>query len=57
MARRTSFTSAPIFSHSLEISLMNEILVASMALAAYLLISALRESITRIGLPVRTKGS
>jgi hypothetical protein len=36
---------------------MNEIFVASIAFAAYLLISALRASMTRIGLPVRTNGS
>ena len=44
-------------SHRCAISFMNEILVASIALAAYLVISALRLSMTRIGLPVRTNGS
>ena len=49
--------SAPSFSHSRAVSLMKEIFVASMALAAYLLISALRESVRMIGFPLRTKGS
>ena len=36
---------------------MNEMRVASIALAAYLVSSAEAGSMTRIGLPVRTKGS
>ena len=42
IALRTSPTSAPFVSHSREISLMKDIFVASIAFAAYLLISALR---------------
>ena len=57
IARRTSLTSAFIASHRRATSLMKEIFVASMALAAYLLISALRLSMTRIGFPVRKNGS
>ena len=41
MPRRTSLMSAPIRSHRLAISLMKLIFVASMALATYLVISAL----------------
>ncbi|MNN98100.1 hypothetical protein D3C81_2174050 [compost metagenome] len=43
----TSVTSAPTFSHMLAISLMKEILVARNALDAYLIISALRISVTK----------
>ena len=57
MPRRTWSTSAPTRSHRFAISFMNEMRVARRALAAYLVISALALSITRIGLPVRTKGS
>ena len=47
----------PAASHRFAISFMNEMRVASMALAAYLVSSAEAWSITRIGLPVRTNGS
>jgi hypothetical protein len=56
MPLRTSLTSAPTRSQICAISFMNEMRVASIALAAYLVISALAGSITRIGLPVRTNG-
>ena len=46
--RRTALTSAPTRSQMLAISLMKEIFVASMQLAAYLVISALRTLITTI---------
>ena len=36
---------------------MNEMRVASMAFAAYFVISAEGRSMNRIGLPVRTKGA
>ena len=51
---RTWFTSAPTTSQMRAISFMNEMRVASMALAAYLVISADGGSMNRIGLPVRT---
>ena len=57
MPRRTSPTSAPTRSHRFAISFMNEMRVASMALAAYLVSSAEAASMTRTGLPVRTKGA
>ena len=57
MAWRTLPTSAPTSSHRFAISFMNEMRVASMALAAYFVISAEAWSMTMIGLPVRTKGS
>ena len=55
--RRTSSTSLPSASHRLAISLISEMRAASMALAAYLVISALSGLMNRIGLPVRTNGS
>ena len=57
MPRRTCRTSAPTRSHRFAISFMKEMRVASMALAAYLVSSADAGSMTRTGLPVRTKGS
>ena len=57
MPSRTWRTSAPTLSQRFAISFMKEMRVASMALAAYLVSSAEAWSITRIGLPVRTKGS
>ena len=54
---RTSLTSAPTASQRLATSFMNEILVASSALEAYLVISALRTPMTRIGFSVRTNGA
>ncbi len=56
-ARRTSSTSAPNNSHTLATSFMNEIFVASSAFAAYLHSSALAQSITMIGAPVRVNGA
>ena len=56
-ARRTWSTSAPNNSHTLAISFMNEILVASSAFAAYLHNSALAVSITMMGAPVRVNGA
>ena len=55
--RRTSLISAPTASHRFAISLMNEMRIASIAFDAYLVSSAERGSITRIGLSVRTKGA
>ena len=49
MPLRTMFTSAPMISHRLAMSFMKEILVASMALAAYLVISADGMSMKRTG--------
>ena len=49
MPRATSCTSAPTFSHRSAISLMKVILVARNALAAYLISSAVRRSVIRIG--------
>ena len=57
MPRRTSLMSAPSASHRLAISLMKLILVASMALATYLVISALSGDMTRNGRSVRRKGA
>ncbi len=54
---RTIFTSAPTCSQNSAIWFMNEIRVASIALAAYLVTSAEARSMKRIGLPVRTKGA
>ena len=56
MARRTLSTSAPNSSQTFATSFMNEIRVASIALAAYLHSSALAQSITMIGAPVRVNG-
>ena len=55
-ARRTESTSAPTTSQTLAISFMNEIRVASIAFAAYLHSSALAQSISMIGAPVRVNG-
>ncbi len=57
IARRTWSTSAPTSSQTLATSFMNEMRVASMALAAYLVSSALAQSITMIGAPVRVNGA
>ena len=57
IACRTSSTSAPNSSHTFAISFMNEMRVASMAFAAYLQSSALAQSITMIGAPVRVNGA
>ena len=57
MPVRTSRTSAPTFSHSVAISLMKEILVANMQLAAYLVISALRTLMTMSFSRLRAKGA
>ena len=51
------FTSAPTASHRRAIPFMKEIRVASMALAAYLVISAAGTSMIRISFPWRTKGA
>ncbi len=56
IAWRTLSTSAPNRSHTLAISFMNEMRVASIAFAAYLQSSALAVSITMIGAPVRVNG-
>ena len=56
MPVRTSRTSAPTLSQMVAISLMKEILVANMQLAAYLVISALRTPITMSFSLVRAKG-
>ncbi len=50
-------TSAPTRSQRSAIWFMNEIRVASIALAPYLVISAEGRSMKRIGLPVRTNGA
>ena len=57
MPLRTLSTLAPTSSHTLAISFMNEMRVASIALAAYLVSSADATSIVKMGLPVRTNGS
>ncbi len=49
MPTATSFTSAPSASQMLAISLMKEIFVARKALDAYLIISAVRRSVTMMG--------
>src|SRR6266567_3289913 len=51
MPRATSTTSAPVSSHTLAISLMNEIFVAKNAFAASLIISALETSVRTSGAP------
>ena len=53
---RTCSMSAPRSSARLASSFMNEMRVASIALAAYFVISADGGSMNRIGLPVRTYG-
>ena len=55
-AWRTRSTSAPNRSQTLAISFMNEILVARIAFEAYFDSSALGQSITMIGAPVRVNG-
>ncbi len=50
-------TSAPVRSQSRAIVFMKLMRVASIALAAYLVISADAVSITRTSLPVRTNGA
>jgi hypothetical protein len=55
-ACRTLSTSAPNRSQTLATSFMNEMRVASMALAAYLDSSALAQSMTMMGAPVRVNG-
>ncbi len=57
IALRTWSTLAPTASATFAISFMKEIRVARMALAAYLLSSALAQSITMIGAPVRVNGA
>ena len=54
---RTRSTFAPTRSQSAAISFMNEMRVASMAFAAYLVISADGISMKMIGFPVRTNGA
>jgi hypothetical protein len=54
---RTRLMSAPTRSQIRAISFMNEIRVASIALAAYFVSSALAGSITMTGCPVRTNGA
>jgi len=49
MPRETSLTSAPTSSHTLAISLMNEIFVARKAFAASLIISAEAMSVRTSG--------
>ena len=51
MPRATSMTSAPVCSHTLAISLMNEIFVARNAFEASFTISALAMSVRTIGAP------
>ena len=57
MPLRTRSTFAPTRSQRFAISFINEMRVASIALAAYLVISADGMSMKMIGLPVRTKGA
>lgn len=54
---RTRSTSAPTASQRLAISFMKEMRVASIAFAAYLVISAEAMSMKMIGFPVRTNGA
>jgi hypothetical protein len=54
---RTWSTSAPTASQTFATSFMNEMRVASMAFAAYLHSSALGQSISMMGAPVRVKGA
>ena len=56
MPRATSCTLAPTFSHRSAISLMNVILVARNALAAYLISSAVRRPVNRIGVSLMNSG-
>jgi hypothetical protein len=55
--RRTCPTSAPSRSQRFAISFMKEMRVASIAFAAYFVISADGRSMNRIGFPVRTNGA
>ena len=57
MPFRTRSTFAPTRSQRFAISFMNEMRVASIAFAAYLVISAEAMSMKMIGLPVLTKGA
>ena len=57
MPLRTKSTSAPTLSQSSAMSFMNEMRVASIALAAYLVSSAERGSMKRMGFSVRTNGA
>src|SRR5881394_1065755 len=54
MPRRTCVTSAPTASHSRAIWFMNEMRVASIAFAAYFVISADGMSMTMSGFPLGT---
>ena len=54
---RTMSTSAPTSSQRFATSFMKEIFVASIALAAYLVISEECTSMMMIGCSVRTKGA
>ena len=56
MPLRTLLTSAPTRSQNSATWFMNEIRVASIALAAYLVTSAEGISMNSTGLPVRTNG-
>src|SRR6185295_5785009 len=56
MPLRTASTSAPTFSQISAMSFMNEMRVASIAFAAYLVSSAERGSMKRIGFSVRDDG-
>ena len=53
MPRATSCTSAPTSSHRSAISLMKVIFIARNALAAYLISSAVRRPVNRIGVSLR----
>ncbi len=53
MPRATSWTSAPISSHSVAISLMNEILTARKPFEAYLISSADSTSVMTNGVSIR----
>ena len=57
MPLRTCSMSAPTFSHRLASSFMNEMRVASIALAAYLVSSAERRSMTSMRSLVRMNGA
>ena len=57
MPLRTMSTSAPTRSQRFAISFMNEMRVASIAFAAYFVISADGMSMKMIGFPVRTNGA
>ena len=55
MASASSFTSAPVASHSSAIALMKEIFVARNELAAVLTISAVAWSVMTCGMPSASK--